>query len=159
MSVLLIGELAERAGVSTPTIRYYESLGLLEPPARSASGYRRYSTEAVETVRFVKKAQTLGFSLDEVGEILKRSRSGEVPCSHVVSLGHQHLAAVDEKIRQLQAFRDQFSAELARWDGQATQDAGTCGGLCQLIAEAPELTDVPIHLERPTRDVRSRGRR
>lgn len=159
MGALLIGELAGRAGVSTPTIRYYESLGLLEAPARSASGYRRYPVRAVDTVRFIKKAQTLGFSLDEVGEILKLSRSGQAPCSHVASLGRQHLAAVDDRIQQLQAFRDQLSAELARWDGQATQDAGACGGLCQLIAEAPDVTEVPLHLERSPRDVRARGPR
>jgi MerR family copper efflux transcriptional regulator len=159
MSALLIGELAERAGVSTPTIRYYESLGLLEPPARTASGYRRYPAKAVDTVRFVKKAQTLGFSLDEVGEILKLSRSGEVPCSHVISLGRQHLAAVDERIRQLAAFRDQFATELARWDGQAKQGVAACEGLCQLIAEAPDVTEMPLHLERSGVDPHSRGRR
>lgn len=159
MSALLIGELAERAGVSTPTIRYYESLGLLEPPARTASGYRRYPSETVETVRFVKKAQALGFSLDEVGEILKLSRSGEVPCSRVISLGRQHLAAVDERIRQLEAFRDQFATQLARWDGQAKQGVAVCGGLCQLIAEGPDVTEVPLHLERSGIDPRSRGPR
>jgi MerR family transcriptional regulator, copper efflux regulator len=158
MGELLIGELAERAGVSTPTIRYYESVGLLESPARTASGYRRYSAGAVDTVRFIKKAQSLGFSLDEIGEILTLSRSGQVPCSHVVSLGRQHLAAVDERIRQLTAFRDQFASELTRWDSQ-TKDASACGALCQLIAEAPDVTEVPLHLWRSSRETRSRGER
>lgn len=155
MSALLIGELAERAGVSAPTIRYYESLGLLKSPARTAAGYRRYPAEAVDTVRFIKKAQALGFSLYEVAEILELSRSGQVPCSHVVSLGRQHLAALDERIRRLSAFRDQFASELARWDGRATAGA-TCDGLCQLIAEAPDVAAVPLHLERTPRDARTR---
>ena len=156
--MLTIGKLGEAAGVKVPTIRYYESVGLLESPARTPSGYRRYMAGAVETVRFIKKAQSLGFLLEEIGEILTLSRSGQVPCSHVVSLGRQHLAAVDERIRQLTAFRDQFASELARWDSQA-KDASTCGGLCQLIAEAPDVAEVPLHLERNSRDSRSGGAR
>ncbi|MBA3269171.1 MAG: heavy metal-responsive transcriptional regulator [Acidobacteria bacterium] len=134
MVALLIGEVAQRAGVSAPTIRYYEEIGLLGKPLRSSTGYRRYSESSVEQVRFIRKAQALGFSLDEIGEILKLSRSGETPCSHVRSLGHQHLAAVEQRIRQLHHFRDQLAEEVARWDAQDT--AVTCGGLCQFIADA-----------------------
>ena len=65
---LLIGELATRVGVAPPTIRYYESIGLLRPPARTTSGYRRYPERAVEDLVFIRKAQALGFSLDEVAE-------------------------------------------------------------------------------------------
>lgn len=101
---MLIGNVAQRAGVSAPTIRYYESLGLLSPPRRSPAGYRRYNDATVEVLRFIRKAQGLGFSLEEVGEILKLTRSGQTPCAHVLSLGHQHLAAVAERIRQLQRF-------------------------------------------------------
>jgi DNA-binding transcriptional MerR regulator len=124
MGALLIGDVAERAGVPTATIRYYESIRLLKPAARSSSGYRRYSERTVEELQFIRKAQALGFSLEEVGEILTLSRSGKTPCSQVLSLGHQHLAAVDERIRQLHAFRDQLASELAKWDQQQT--AATC---------------------------------
>lgn len=133
MAGLLIGDVAQRAGVSAPTIRYYEDIGLLPAPARSPAGYRRYSEAIVEELRFIRKAQALGFSLDEIGEILKLSRSGKTPCLHVLSLAHQHLAAVEERIRQLQRFRDRFAAELAKWDGETTP---TCRGLCQIIASA-----------------------
>jgi len=68
MVALLIGEVAQRAGVSAPTIRYYEEIGLLGKPLRSSTGYRRYSESSVEEVRFIRKAQALGFSLDEIGE-------------------------------------------------------------------------------------------
>ncbi|HKS61984.1 MAG TPA: MerR family transcriptional regulator, partial [Xanthobacteraceae bacterium] len=101
MGALLIGDLAERAGVPTATIRYYESIGLLKRAPRASSGYRRYSEQTVEELRFIKKAQALGFSLDEVAEILQLSRAGKKPCAQVLSLGHEHLAAVDERIRQL----------------------------------------------------------
>ena len=127
---LLIGDVARRAGVSAPTVRYYEEIGLLAAPTRSSSGYRRYSERTVEELRFIRKAQALGFSLDEIGEIFKLSRSGKTPCAHVLSLAQQHLAAVDERIRQLQTLRAQLADKVAQWDGEKTP---TCKGLCQII--------------------------
>ena len=149
MAGLLIGDIADRAGVSAATIRYYEHVGLLPAPVRSASGYRRYSDVAVDELRFIRKAQALGFSLDEITEILRLSRSGKTPCSRVLSLAHQHLAAVAERIRHLQTFHDQLAKELAKWDGEKTP---TCGGLCQIIATAEQgdvSTDEPSPNLRP----------
>jgi DNA-binding transcriptional MerR regulator len=156
MAGLLIGDVAKLAGVSPPTIRYYEEIGLLPAPLRSSAGYRRYSERTVEELRFIRKAQALGFSLDEIREILKLSRSGRTPCSHVLSLAHQHLAAVDARIRRLQAFREQLAGEVAKWDGQ---EMPTCDGLCQLIdaAEPVEaVDDVTLHLQAAGR--RRRGK-
>lgn len=70
------GELAARAGVNTQTLRYYEGRGLLERPPRSAAGYRSYPDEAVAVVRFVKRAQELGFSLEEIGDLLHLADGG-----------------------------------------------------------------------------------
>ena len=152
MPRLLIGDVAERTGLSAPTIRYYESIGLLTRPARSATGYRRYTETTVEELRFIRKAQALGFTLEEIGQILQLSRSGEKPCSHVLSLAHQHLAAVDERIRRLQKFRRQLASDLAKWDKQ--KSAVTCDGLCQWIADAdPETKAEDLH------PARVRGRR
>ena len=146
MPGLLIGDLSTRTGVTTPTIRYYERIGLLPSPARSTAGYRRYSDSAVEELRFIRKAQALGFSLDEIGAILRISRSGKAPCAHVLSLSHQHLAAVDERIRQLRAFRRQLATDLTKWDKQST--GVTCTGLCQFIADAePGSEAVTLRLE------------
>lgn len=133
MAGLLIGEVAQRAGVSATTVRYYEEIGLLRTPLRSSAGYRRYSDDAVEVLLFIRKAQVLGFSLDEIREILNLSRSGKAPCAHVLSLAHQHLAAVEQRIRQLQQFRDQLAVEVAKWNGRST---ASCRGLCQIIAAA-----------------------
>ena len=138
MAVLLIGEVAERAGVSAPTIRYYEEIGLLPPPPRSSAGYRRYTESAVEELLFVRKAQALGFSLDEIRNILQLARSGKTPCSQVLSIAHQHLAAVKERIAQLERFRDHLAAELAKWNG-TTRPTGR--GLCEIIASAAARTD------------------
>ncbi len=131
MAGFLIGDVAEQTSVAAPTIRYYESIGLLERPSRTDAGYRRYTQATVDELRFIRKAQALGFSLDEIGEILTLSRSGQAPCSHVLSLAHQHLAAVDERIRQLQKFRGQLATDLEKWNGKTTP---TCGGLCQIIS-------------------------
>jgi DNA-binding transcriptional MerR regulator len=154
MPGLLIGDVAERAGVAAPTIRYYESIGLLKPPSRSSAGYRNYSESFVQELRFIKKAQALGFSLDEVGEILKLTRTGKTPCSHVLSLAHEHLAAIDERIRQLERFRHRFAAEVAKWDEQ--QRAVTCDGLCQFIADAETdlVENVNLHLKPQRRPAR-----
>lgn len=73
------------------------------------------------------------YSLDEIGEVLKLSRSGQIPCARVLDLAQQHLAAVEERISQLQTLRDQLRHELTKWDGNETP---TCRGLCQIITSA-----------------------
>lgn len=156
MAAMLIGEVAERAGLPTATIRYYESVGLLEPAARTASGYRRYSERTVTVLQFIKKAQGLGFSLDEVADILSISRAGKAPCADVLSMARKHLAVVDERLRQLQAFRDQLASELAKWEERKT--AITCEGLCEFIMDAVPVSqdqEVPRRRSMP----RSRSRR
>lgn len=154
---LLIGEVSKQAAVSPPTIRYYEDIGLLPSPPRSSTGYRRYPHATVEELRFIRKAQALGFSLDEIGEILKLSRAGKAPCSRVLSLAHQHLTGVEERIRQLQHFRDRLASELTKWDEQKT--AVTCSGLCQFIADAtPDTIAEVLNLQlNPRRTRRARA--
>lgn len=144
MVSLLIGEVADRTGLTAPTIRYYESVGLIKPPARSESGYRRYPDTTIEELRFIKKAQGLGFSLDEIAEILKLSRTGRAPCSHVLNVSRRHLAAVDERIKQLRRFRRQLAGEIAKWDGRQKP---TCDGLCQIIASAPDTGHESIRID------------
>ena len=128
-----ISEAARRAGIAPPTIRYYEAIGLLPKPSRSDAGHRRYTDSTVEELQFIRKAQAIGFSLDEIRQILHLSRNGQKPCAHVLTLTHQHLAAIDERIRRLQTFRKQLAADLAKWDEQKT--ATTCRGLCRWISE------------------------
>ena len=156
MAGLLIGDVAERTGLTAPTIRYYESIGLLNAAPRSATGYRRYADTTVEELRFIKKAQSLGFSLEEIGEILKLSRAGDTPCSHVLDLSRRHLQAVQERIQQLARFRDQLAAELAKWDGKKEP---TCRGLCQIISSAEEREADAPSLDLHARDLRAGSRR
>lgn len=141
---LHIGDLAHAAGVPISTIRYYERIGLLEPAARSEARYRLYSSKSVDEVRFIRRAQALGFTLPEVAGLLSLSRQGLAPCDEVVRLGHQHLAALDEKLERLRRFRVQLGKTVQSW----SEDG--CGftpeGLCTLIElnDLPDSTDVQI---------------
>jgi DNA-binding transcriptional MerR regulator len=138
---MLIGDLARLSDVTPSTIRYYEEIGLLTAPPRSVAGYRRYSSATLEELEFIKKGQGLGFSLEEIGEILKLSRSGEAPCSHVLELAERNLAAADDRIQQLQAFRKGLAAQIEKWKGKAIPNCNA-RGLCEIITSA-ELPHKP----------------
>jgi len=102
-------------------------------------GYRQYSAATFEELQFIKKGQGLGFSLEEIGEILKLSRAGETPCSRVLDLAERNLAAAEDRIRQLHAFRDRLAAQIKKWKGKTMPNCNA-RGLCQIInsAELPE---------------------
>lgn len=139
---LWIGEVAARAGVNPKTIRYYEALGLLPSPAREANGYRRYSAEAVELLSFVKLAQGLGFTLDEIREIMAIRRRGEVPCTHVRSLLQRKAVELDRKLEDLMALRRRIRRSLAAWGQRRVKRAAVCP-----------------HIEAPTGPARTRRSR
>jgi len=136
---MLIGDIARHSDVTPATIRYYEEIGLLTTPPRTAGGYRRYSRATLDELEFIRKGQGLGFSLDEIGEILKLSRSGEAPCSHVLDLAERNLAAAEDRIHQLRDFRDRLAAQISKWKGRSMPSCNA-SGLCEIItsAELPE---------------------
>ena len=111
-SGLMIGELARLAGVTAETIRYYERERVIPRPKRAGSGkYRRYEQADADRLRFVKRARDLGFSLDDVRELLALAESNpSKPCGNVDEIARTHIAAVEEKISRLTLLR----AELAR---------------------------------------------
>lgn len=156
MSTLLIGDVAQRTGLTAPTIRYYESIGLLTPPVRSATGYRRYSASSVDELLFVRKAQSLGFSLVEIAEILRLTREGRTPCARVLDLARHHLDLVDERIAQLTRFRSRLASEIGRWNARSE---ATCTGLCEIIASASDDVNPPLPLGRRPRDRHGLGER
>jgi MerR family mercuric resistance operon transcriptional regulator len=103
MANLTTGELAKQAGVNVETLRFYERKGLLPKPPQRASGYREYPTESVGLIRFIKRAQELGFSLAEVRELLAlRVRPG-VSCAEVRETAERKAIEVREKIADLRA--------------------------------------------------------
>ncbi|MGH8982716.1 MAG: heavy metal-responsive transcriptional regulator [Acidimicrobiia bacterium] len=103
-----IGVLAEQTELSTKTIRYYEAIGVLPKPERTPSGYREYTSEAAERLRFVRSAQAVGLTLGEIREILAYRDRGDVPCAHVVELIRRRATYVDQQIAQLEAMRTEL---------------------------------------------------
>ena len=109
-----IGELADRVGVTTKTIRFYESIGLLPDPARTPSGYRDYADADAERLTFIRTAQRLGLSLDEIGEIIALRDRGQQPCSYVAEVVHRQVCELDGRIREMRRLRDELRALEAR---------------------------------------------
>lgn len=100
--MLTIGELAARAGVPTPTVRYYERRGLIAEAPRTPSGYRQYRPETAERLRFIKRAQELGFSLEEVQEFLDLRVDDPASCGAVEARTREKIGQVRQKIRELE---------------------------------------------------------
>ena len=115
MSSLGIGALAKRAGVRIDTVRYYERSGLLAPKSRLESGYHRYSEAELTRLRFIRRAQVLGFSLKEIGELLALSKARNV--ARVKRAVEVKLADVEERIAALVRMRDALSTLVSTCPG------------------------------------------
>ncbi|MBV1894278.1 MAG: heavy metal-responsive transcriptional regulator [Ilumatobacteraceae bacterium] len=128
-----IGVLAERTGVTTKTVRYYESIGLVAEPQRTPSGYREYDDDAVERLRFIRDAQSSGLSLSEIQSVLELKDTGARSCDHTTALLNRHLSEIDDQIARLQVARAELVvlAERARGLDPA---ACTDPHRCQVIA-------------------------
>lgn len=100
-----VSEAARKAGVNVQTLRYYERRGLLPQPPRRASGYRELPDEAVRVVRFIKRAQQLGFSLDEVEQLLRLRRDGGRNRRQIRALAERQLRQIEQKIDELDRMR------------------------------------------------------
>ena len=100
-----IGELASQANVAIETLRYYERRGLLQEPERSAAGYRAYRPETVRRVRFIRRAQQLGFTLREIADLLDFWEDAARSCGRVEARATATLERIDEKIRDLESIR------------------------------------------------------
>jgi DNA-binding transcriptional MerR regulator len=109
-----IGQVAQQTGLSIDTIRFYEKQGLLKRSPRTEGGFRLFGVSDIETLKFVRKAQELGFSLKEIRELLIL-RADHVPaCSHVKDLLDQKLMAVEEKITELQSLEHSLKQALQK---------------------------------------------
>ncbi len=108
-----IGTVAEKSGVPPKTIRYYESIGLIGPADRRPNGYRSYSSIDMRTLHFVKRARSLGFSVDEVRELLDLWHDKTHTSAAVKALATRHLQALDRKIEELRSMREAL-AELVK---------------------------------------------
>lgn len=101
-----IGDVAKKAYVNIQTLHYYERVGMLKPKSRLESGYRIYDESAVRVVRFIKHAQELGFSLDEIRGLINLRASTKLKCKAVQTKANEQLKAVNLKIAKLEAIRN-----------------------------------------------------
>jgi DNA-binding transcriptional MerR regulator len=126
---LRVVELARAVGVPTDTVRYYERVGLLPPPRRTAGGYRDYDAGAVDRLRFIQGAQRLGLRLVDIGHLLAVRDTGHCPCEPAAELLRRRLDDVDEEIARLTALRAEMAAMAAALP-QADCPAPTPGTWC-----------------------------
>ena len=133
--LLKVGELAARAGVGVQTLHYYERLGLLPKPNRSSANYRLYPPASLRQVQFIKKAQALGFTLEEIKEVLGLRERGRAPCRCVADVARKHLREMDARIAALREFRKSLAAVVPRWEKETAGQRRCAGEFCDLIEQ------------------------
>jgi MerR family copper efflux transcriptional regulator len=122
---LLIGRLAKLSGVRSDTIRFYERTGLLPKPSRTGSGYRVYDDAALSQMRFIREAQSLGFSLDEIRRIMSLRGQGRETCRCVIAMAEATLAATETKLKKLGKFKDRLTNQPGAMEAQ--EPRSDCG--------------------------------
>ena len=117
-----IGAVARKSGVPAKTIRYYESVGLIDQAGRSVSGYRVYGTRDIQTLRFINRARSLGFSVKDVADLLALWRDQARSSAQVKHLASNHLGQIDRKIAELRAVRATLVDLIERCHGDERPD-------------------------------------
>lgn len=131
MTVLLkIGEVAKQTGIAVGALRYYESLNLISSE-RGSNGYRYYCPEVRHQVQFIKKAQAIGFSLEDIGEVLNVHKRGNTPCRLVQSLLQEKIDQLETQIKQMTEFKSELEDYRDRW--ASSQPQPSPGDICPLI--------------------------
>jgi MerR family copper efflux transcriptional regulator len=130
-----IGTAARQSGVPAKTIRYYESVGLIDAAERTAAGYRVYSPRDVETLRFVQRGRSLGFSVEEVGSLLALWRDRERSSSEVKAMARHRVADIDRKIAELTEMRATLTHLMQRCHGDERPDCPILQGLAGKAAQ------------------------
>ncbi len=142
----LIGELAKEAGVKPDTVRFYEKQNLLPGPTRTAAGYRIYDGTALKQLRFIKKAQSLGFSLQEIHRILNLHGEGRTTCRCVLGIAAAKLSETEAKLRDLENFRDGLKKHVQQWRSKTQNGGKMAAEFCALIessAKPPQSSAIP----------------
>ena len=134
MRGLTIGELAKAAGVNLETIRYYERIKLMPPPARTEGGHRSYSVEHGGRLAFIRRARELGFTIEEIRALLALAAPGRASCAEVRSIAEAHLADVRAKLSDLTRLERILCDTVAKCSGGASP---VCPVLDMLDAGGP----------------------
>ena len=132
---LLVGQLARQADVKSDTVRFYEQAGLLPRPERTAAGYRAYPPDAANRLRFIRQAQALGLSLDEIKRVLRMRDSGKLPCDFVIELAQRRLREVERELAGLEGVRDSLRRYVRHWQRTANPDVCAAAQFCNLIED------------------------
>ncbi len=132
-----VGEVAEKARVRVQTLHFYERMGLVPKLKRSAANYRLYSTDAVKRVQFIKKAQAIGLTLEEIKDILDVKDHGKAPCRRVAEVAAERLEQIDSELARLRAFRRSLVAVLPQWQHDTAVERACAGEFCDLIERLP----------------------
>jgi len=123
--------------VSTDTLRHYERVGVLAKPPRTKSGYRQYPSSALERVRLVRRAMSVGFSLEELARVLRVRDKGGAPCRQVRDLVASKLEMIERRMEELALVRDQLEKLLKDWDGRLARTApGHRAGLLESLSRS-----------------------
>lgn len=122
MKMVTIGEASKQSGVSMKMIRHYESIGLLQEPVRTASGYRLYTDQNVHVLRFIHRARSLGFSLDEIKELVNLWQDQKRSSSVVKKIANAHIAQLNQKIEELVSIRDTLADLASHCHGDSRPD-------------------------------------
>ncbi|MCL6596932.1 MAG: MerR family transcriptional regulator [Firmicutes bacterium] len=131
---MFIGDLARRTGLTVKAIRYYETIGILPPSDRTPAGYRVYTAQDEERLRFVKAAKAVGLRLGDIREVLAFRDRGEAPCTFVRERIREEAAGLDRRIDELRRLRDQLEA-LDRLADMLPPEAYGDGCICHLIQQ------------------------
>ena len=138
-SALSSGELADLAGVSRDTLRHYERKGVLPRPLRGHNAYRQYPPEALQRVQLVRRALSVGFTLDELAKVLKVRDAGGAPCEEVRRLAAQKLLNVQDQLRELTELRDELQKTLRDWDSRLSRrTVGKRANLLESLSANPK---------------------
>ncbi|PZR93600.1 MAG: MerR family transcriptional regulator [Hyphomicrobiales bacterium] len=119
-SRLTIGELAKETGTKVVTVRYYEQAGLLPVPPRTAANYRAYGADHLHRLRFIRRCRDLGFTLDQVRDLLRMSSQEDQPCAEVNRISGEHLTEIERKVADLTRLADELRRINARCQGSGT---------------------------------------
>lgn len=144
---MLIRELAQRTGISTKTIRFYESVGLLPHPQRASNQYRLYTEADVELLRFIRGARALGYPLAEIAQLLAVRENGSMTCQQVLTFLDTRLSDIEQRIADLQAVQN--TLECIRFVAISRPQPLTCDDqcICHFLVEPVRNSQIIVPIE------------
>ena len=139
---LMIGDLARRTGTKVNTIRFYEDIGLLPPPARTAAGRRTYAEGDVRRLAFIRHGRGLGFSIEEIRSLMKLSDQPDQDCAEAGAIARRHLRAIEGRIARLELLRDELAKAALSCEGGRAADCRVIEAIAE-VELPPEVRLAP----------------